>query len=181
MRLFILICVCLVLAESCIGTKKTSSYKINPENLGASRASSLAKDGITSYLIVPLADNKYAIATNYAICGVILDGRFNGQQCSDAINQFYQTEKSLDLTDILDIAYFDVIDTNLLKLYSLKGVHTLVNQMYDSNCIPITEGILSHSSVKAAALITMGVDLVQTQYNEYELSTAACEIYRKSN
>lgn len=179
MRLIVVILCILMIAESCVPTKKSLSNKIAPESLGAELAGTLARDGITSYLIVPLKKGKYAIATNYALCGVILEGRFDGEKCSAAISQFYESEKSLDMTEIVDAAYFDVIDIDLLRLYTLKGAKPLVNQMYDNNCIPINEGTLSHSSTKAAALIVMGVEIVQTQYNDYELSTAACERFRK--
>jgi len=177
MKLFISICFFL-LGVSCAGTKNISSGKIAPENFGVYNASSLAKDGISSYLIVPLRKKKYAIATNYALCGVILDGSFDGEECSEAINYFYKSKSTLELRSIQNAAYFDVIDVELMKLYSATSPEILVNMIYDINCIPINEGGLSHSSVKAAALITLGVNLVQTQFNEFELSTQSCEQYR---
>lgn len=63
----------------------------------------------------------------------------------------------MDLTDIMATPYFDIVDVDLLRLYSLQGAESIVNQMYDNNCIPIYEGVLSHSSTKAAALITLVV------------------------
>ena len=181
MRLFILllsVSTSLVLSGDCIGAKRSLTYK--PENYGASIAGSLAADGITGYLIVPLANEKYAIATNFSLCGVLIEGRFNGKQCSDVINQFYESDSLLKMSDITNVAYFDVIDLELLKTFVSMGPSDLINQMYDRNCVPINEGVLSHSSVKAAALIISGVSLVQTQYNDFELSTSDCELYRKS-
>lgn len=179
MRILIFLCIYILLVSSCAGTKIVSSQRIPTENLGVSRAISLATDGMAGYLLVPMVDGKYAITTNFALCGVIIDGAFDGHQCAKEINQFYESEKVLDLSDIMDAAYFDLIDVDLLKLYVASGPQILVNEMYDKNCIPINEGNLSHFSTKAAALVFMGVDLVETQYNNFELSTSACELYRK--
>jgi hypothetical protein len=180
MRLSIFFLSIFALSGSCIETKRILTYIPNPDNYGISTASSLAADGITSYLIVPLTKGKYAIATNYALCSVLIEGRFNGKECSEKINQFYESGRLLEISDIADVAYFDVIDLELLETYLSRDPSVLIDEMYDHNCIPVNEGVLSHSSVKAAALIIAGVSLVQTEYHDFELSTSTCELYRKA-
>lgn len=137
-----------------------------------------SKEGITTYLIVPIEDDHYALATNYALCGVLIDGRFDGKHCADQIANFYETKSTLSMSEISEVAYFSMLEMELVKYFYMKGANQLVKEMYNENCLPINNAALSHAVDRAAALLMLNVSIVQTQYHDFELTTFSCEEFR---
>jgi hypothetical protein len=141
---------------------------------GEKEASEFAWEGITAYLIVPIDNDKLALTTNFSLCSSLIEGTFNGIECSEAIQYFFKERKELKISQIVDASEYSMIDIELLNIFRSQGASFLINQMYDENCILVDQSVLSHTVTQAAALISMGIPLIRTDSHNFVIRLNDC-------
>lgn len=129
-----------------------------------------SKVGLVGYFIIKVRSGKLALGSNYDLCNALLPNlnKLTNDQCFKVINDFYLQNEELDWDLISNRNDIEILDIDLINYYCSLGIEKIVNNSYDSNCIPKYGGNISNFGEQIAALIILGVEVYGGGYSGYD-------------
>lgn len=168
---------------SCIAKKYQSDLYNKIVNVNQVESIENALEGLTSYLLVPVKEEKIAFTSNFGLCNILLknSNRISEKECYAVLIEFYASNNELELDQIVFERNIHLLDLDVLGLYNEMGVNKILKMSYDEKCLPIIDESHSQSAEQAAALILLGLNLVRDDFSgsDFHLSTLSSEKYCK--